>query len=408
MFCPHLPRNNRTPAGSLTCTYIAGHFIEHSSVSRQHLHIAVDNVRSGDSVRRASPLSMEILILIQHLQLHLHIKSKLTITDGSKIGTVVDYDKISKQQRVLDQNNHTLRLGNYPNLFHIRWVATTFSFTSLSKIVRRSADPLYQYREILEPLDIKCIPEYVTTFTSHAVTHKRNTPAVLQALVNGHQAVTDAYLAAVKEAGKKDSPEEQSLLEIDFDANWPKELDFLPPPGKEPNPRPERSQQFLPNPARSEMFTGYIFIFHEGTQHKSLMPVINGGGGKALLRQIQPDENDVTAMVDYIREAAGKKGHVSFNLSQQSRKSSIGGIIVVKTNASMDKLDDYYNKLDAELGQMSIEQNELLDAILDVDASKLKRKVRAVQSREDENMEDASTGIRTHGKWYYMSSTLIH
>lgn len=259
-------------------------------------------------------------------------------------------------------------------LTSIKWIPKTFSFTSLSKAAKkRSDDPLASFRKILEPLDIKCIPDYVAEHTSHIVTSKRNTSAVLQALVNGRHVVTEPYLEPLAAAGKKDSPDEQSMLEIDFDTNWPREVDYLPPPGREPNPRPEHSEEFLPDEARSEMFSKYVFIFHDQSQYDSLMPVITGGGGKVLLRHIQHGETDVSGMVEYVREVAGKKGDTSFDLSQQVKKTTAGGIIILRVGNSNTQVPGYYDKLDQALGQRSMEQNEFLDAILDVDATKLKR-----------------------------------
>lgn len=270
---------------------------------------------------------------------------------------------------------------SYPLNFHaelstsIKWVHMVFSFTAISKSAMKAEDPLAAPRAILEPLDIKCIGAYVTQYTSHIVTVKRNTSAVLQALVTSRHVVKEPYVEAIGGVGSKSSPEDQSLLEMDFDVNWPCEQAWLPAPGREPNPRPADSDQFLPNQARAEVFARYTFIFHDQSQHDSLMPAITGGGGKALVRQVQADEPDVPGMVEYIREVAGQKGDASFNLAQQTRNKTAGGIVVMRLGNGKVLVPGYYEKLDSILGQESVEQNELLDAILDVDASKLKREV---------------------------------
>lgn len=76
-----------------------GFYVEHPSVSRQHLLVAVDHVKPGDSA-------------------HLHVKSKLTITDNSKIGTLIDgNEKLSKNTTILNRDEHVLKLGNFPDLF---------------------------------------------------------------------------------------------------------------------------------------------------------------------------------------------------------------------------------------------------------------------------------------------------
>lgn len=255
----------------------------------------------------------------------------------------------------------------------IKWVPILFSFTSLKK-AKRSDDALAPYCAILEPLDIKCLAEFASDSTSHTITAKRNTAAVLESLVNGRYLVTEAFVDALAAVGRKELPQHQSLLEIDFDAHWPKELDFLPPPGREPNPRSEHSDQYLPNEGRADMFNKYTFIFQSQAQYSSLMPVITGGGGKGLLFPVQPNETSISAMVEYVREVAGKKGVTSFNLSQQVSKSEKGGIVIVQCDNKVP-LPGYYEQLDSALGQRSIEQREFLDAILDVDASKLKREL---------------------------------
>lgn len=285
----------------------------------------------------------------------------------------------------------------------VKWQATTFSITSLSKALKRADDPLSTFRDILEPLDIKCAGDYITQYTSHLVTVKRNTSAVLQALVNGRHVVTEPYLHVLAAAGRKGSAEEQSSLEMDFAANWPRELDYLPPPGKEPFPRPAHSDQFLPNEARADMFGKYTFIFHDQAQHDTLMPVITGGGGKCLVRVLQPGETDVKDMIEFVREVAGKKGDSTFNLTQQveTRKTTTGGIIIMRSPNSKVQMPGYYEKLDARLGQQSMEQNELLDAILDVDAGKLKREVERVESSGE------SGGSRPRGVCYNYHSRLL-
>ncbi|KAL1301959.1 hypothetical protein AAFC00_002415 [Neodothiora populina] len=357
-----------------------GFYLEHSSVSRQHLLIAVDHVKAGDSAR-------------------LHARSKLTLTDSSKLGTAVDGDKLSKGSKTLDKTEVAMRLGNYPDLFRIKWAPVTFSFTSLSKAARKkSEDPLTEHRSLLEPLDMKCVVDYFAQHTSHTVTTKRNTSAVLQALVNGRYVVTESYIQAVAAAGKRDTLDSQSLLELDFDAHWPRELDFLPPPGREPNPRPANSDQFLPKEARSEIFSRYTFIFHDQTQYDSLMPVVTGGGGKAVVRFVDPGETDVSEMVNFVRDIADKKGDTSFNLKQQINPAARGGIIIVRIGNNSVQAPGYYEKLDATLGQQSMEQNELLDAILDVDASKLKRAVdtEITDASESRVQDDADSRGQPH------------
>lgn len=256
------------------------------------------------------------------------------------------------------------------------------SITSHSKSAKKAENPFAANRAILEPLDIKCVDEYLYQYTTHLISAKRNTSAVLQALVNGHHIVNQQFIDSLAIVGKKEKPTDQSKLEIDFEANWPRELDYLPNSGKEPNPRPANSPQFTPDPARAEVFSKYTFIFNDQAQYDTLMPTITGGGGKALVRQLQPGETDISDMLEYVREVAGKKGDPSFDLTQQTNKTVPGGIILLRHGGHKNQMPGYYVKLDSVLGQRSIEQNELLDAILDTDASKLKREVPAEERQK--------------------------
>ncbi|GAB7357680.1 hypothetical protein MBLNU459_g0170t1 [Dothideomycetes sp. NU459] len=350
---------------------LAGHHIqaiEHPSVSRQHLVVVIEDVRPGASA-------------------HLHGKTKLTVTDNSKLGTTIDGQRITKETATLEKNEHVLKLGNYEHVLRIRWQSFVFSFTSLSRASKQAEDPLATYRAVLEPLGIKCVSEYVTQFTSHVVAKKRNTSAVLQALVNGRQIVTDSYVNAIQVAAKKPSPMEPSQLEEDFDANWPKELQYLPPPGNEPNPRPEHSTEFLPLESRSDMFARYTFVFHESSQYESLMAVVAGGGGKSLLREVVPGKEDANDMIEYVRDVAGKKGDRSFRLSQQPPRK--GGVVIVKASDRLN-LQSFYDQLDRALGQSSMMQNEFLEAILLVDASILKQSLNVDPEEENERENESA------------------
>lgn len=259
----------------------------------------------------------------------------------------------------------------------IKWQPVTFSFTSLSRSSRQANDPLQAHRMRLEPLDIKCITEYLTQHTTHVISKKRNTAAVLQALVNGRHIVTDQYVDAVEGVGQPtvtQTGEQQfkiSLLEQDFDADWPEEVEYLPPPGNEPNPLPPRSVEYSPKSERSEMFSRYTFVFCDQAQYDNLLPVVTGGGGKALVRDVTQDQADVGDMVDYVKEVAGKKGVGAFKLSQQPNK---GGVIVVRPSDKVQAgMPGFFSKLDQALDQKSMEQNEFLEAILKIKPEMLKQ-----------------------------------
>jgi hypothetical protein len=337
-------------------------YIENSSVSRKHLTVDIANVDAGESS-------------------HLHAKTKLQVTDNSKVGSWINSERLEKgTTRDLDRNDNTIKLGSYEHRFHIKWQPTVFSFPSLPRALRQLDDPLADHRRILEPLGIKCIVDYIAQFTTHLFAKKRNTPDTLQAFVNARYVVTDNYLINFQNISL-------DALEQDFKANWPNEEPYSPPPGNEPNPRNDKSPDFLPNTKRSEVFSQYTFIFGDTAQHASLMPTITGGGGKALCHPVDHQNPDPQDLLSYVREVAGKKSDSNFNLGQQPK--SKGGIIVMRPRGYTEERPWFFDQVDSSLGQSSIEQGELLEVILDVDASKLKRPAAVIQPLESTNMRSA-------------------
>ncbi|KAI4742700.1 hypothetical protein E4T50_06868 [Aureobasidium sp. EXF-12298] len=337
-------------------------YIENSSVSRKHLTVDIANIEPGESR-------------------HLHQKTKLQITDNSKVGSWINSERLEKgTTRELDRNDNAIKLGNYEHRFHIKWKPTVFSFSSLPRALRQLEDPLADHRRILEPLGIKCIVDYIAQFTTHLFAKKRNTPDTLQAFVNARYVVTDDYLNNFQHMSL-------DALEQDFKANWPSEEPYSPPPGNEPRPRKDKSPDFLPNPLRSEVFSQYIFVFIDPGQHTNLMPTITGGGGKALCHPVNNQNPDPQDLLTYVREVAGKKSDRNFNLGQQPKTK--GGIILIRPRGFTEERPRFFDQVDSSLGQSSIEQGELLEVILDADASKLKRPAAVVQLEEDTNMSNS-------------------
>lgn len=190
--------------------------------------------------------------------------------------------------------------------------------------------------------------------------------------MHGRYVVTEGIIQAIVHAA---TPVDGGLspLETDFAANWPQEINFLPPPGQEPNPRPDHDETFLPDPAREDVFRNYTFIFCEGSQFAQLSPIVNGGGAKALLHEVpHPSEKpDVQDLIDYVQEVAGrKKSSTTFRLSQQPETS---GIIVLRPGTEVAGGETYWQQFDLALDQRSMEQNEFLEAILLCDAKSLRR-----------------------------------
>jgi len=330
-------------------------YINHKSVSRKHATIHVGQVNPGDGTR-------------------LHTRSEIKITDGSKIGTYLNGEKICQTSRILDKLEYTIKLGNYEYEFHLKWQPVVLTFTGLSKTVKASSDPLEAHRKKLEQSEVKLITEYVSSQTTHVIGKKRNTPPGLQALLQGRWVLAHSYVDALAQAtaspGRDTSGNDRPCpLEEDFERNWPREEEHLLPAGGEPNPKPN---EFLkPNPQRAELFTNFTFIFMSQAQYDLLMPVVTSGSGKALLWDVEVETSEAIDLVSYVREVAGAKGDGDFRLSQHTGK---GGIVLVRLNhKDTEWVRDFLTAVESTLEQRSMEQSQFLSAILTVDASELRR-----------------------------------
>jgi DNA repair protein XRS2 len=245
----------------------------------------------------------------------------------------------------------------------------SFSFTSN----QLRANPFTHLRKSLEQLDIKLLSDYDVRLTTHVVSKKRNTPKGLQALINGRYIVSDSFVDAIVNAASPEPPtagDATSSLEQDFDANWPDPMRFLPPPGEEPVPR--QPEAFAPNPARAQLFDGYTFIFYEKKQFDSLLAPITNGSGKALLHEVVAGETQIDDFVRYVKGVAGEKGLGEFEDGSEGR-----GVAVVKwmpkSADSAEWFAEFFRSISLRLDHRLIDQKEFLDAILNNDASGLRR-----------------------------------
>ncbi|KAF9773837.1 hypothetical protein IL306_008265 [Fusarium sp. DS 682] len=298
--------------------------ISHNTISRKHLTITISPVGKGQAHNPKS-------------------RSTLTIEDlATKIGTVVNGEKIKGKRKVIEGDKAEFTMGKCPNKF-------TF-----------------------EQLDIKLVTEYVDS-TTHVVSKKRNTAKGLQALINGKHIVTETFLDAVAEAGNlSDGAEttDPSPLEQDFNQHWPDAMQHLPPRGGEPVQHPDST--YAPDPGRRDIFEGYTFIFYDQVQYNNLLMPITSGGGKALLRNVVPDETPVDEFVQYVKSVAGEKGLGAFNDGSEGK-----GVVVVRfvpsKGGSVDWYVEFFRSVSLRLDHRPIEQSEFLEAILIKDASILRR-----------------------------------
>lgn len=233
--------------------------------------------------------------------------------------------------------------------------------------------PFCQY---LEPLDIKVLVDYDHELTTHVVARKRNTSKGLQALINGKYIVDYSFLDAVRDAAdEKDGLE--SLLEKDFDAYWPDALQHLPARGQEPTQR--SSDAYAPDSSRQDIFDGYTFVFFEQSQFDNLLSPITNGRGKALLSQADPAKTKVEDFIRYVKNVAGEKGLGEFEDGSEGK-----GVVVVRYQPSKGPTLEWYSnfgrQVSLQLDHRLVEQSEFLDAILNNDASVLRKPLEIEQS----------------------------
>lgn len=243
--------------------------------------------------------------------------------------------------------------------------------------MKKSPDILKTFSEKLSPLDIKTVNSYIIDATTHIVSNKRNIPKGLQALVNGKHIVTEDYIgsivgAAISEGTTDEGAHLLSLLEQDFDSNWPDARRYLPGPGKEPIPR--AAEDFAPNPNRINVFEGFTFVFGYASQFETLSPALTNGSAKTLHYELKNGVTRAEDLAQYVRNVADKKG-----LQDVYDRTLPKGVVVVRPPGVDEKMDEWtrelFTQLDLELEQRSVWQNEFLDAILRVDASPLKRSI---------------------------------
>ncbi|OQN96133.1 hypothetical protein B0A48_18048 [Cryoendolithus antarcticus] len=342
--------SGRSPGGEVV------RYINHKSVSRKHCTIHVSPVKPGDSA-------------------HIHTRSEITITDGSKVGTFVNGEAVLKGSKVLDKSaaNFSIRLGReYGESFVLEWRAVVFTCGNLTKSQKTKKDPLEEYRAALEDCDVKLVTECVANQTSHVVATKRNFTQGLQALLQGKWVIGYAFLEKLGEVSQrrgKDANGEDvvSLLEEDYEQYWPKVEQFITPPGSEPVPRPETMMK--PDPKRVDMLAHFTFVFLSQAQYDNLMPVVTTGGGKAMLWEVDTGVSEVEELLQYVVKLAGVKERRRPRLTQTSGE---GGVVVVRLQHRDDDWSvRFLQAMETELGQRSAEQNEFLDAILTVTPSDL-------------------------------------
>lgn len=177
----------------------------------------------------------------------------------------------------------------------------------------------------------------------------------------------DSFVKAVLAAAES-GKDGTSALEQDFDS-FPDPVQYLPPGANETQ---KDDSVYQPDPARRDMFEGYTFIFYEVKQYETLIAPITEAGGKALYREVLPNQITVEEFVRYVKSVAGEKGLGEFEDGSEGK-----GVVVVRYNpvkgAGADWYADFGTQVSLYLDHRLVEQNEFLDAILGNDASVLRR-----------------------------------
>ncbi|KAL2285241.1 hypothetical protein FJTKL_08446 [Diaporthe vaccinii] len=335
----------------------AGTFvIQEKTISRKHLTIEVAPVAEGDGTN----LQKRSLVTIEDLK--------------TKIGTLVNGKQIKGEQFNLVKDANEIKLGHYRETFRITWHPVVLSF-SFSKM-ELETDPWAVIRQKIEPFDVKYIAEYDHINTTHVVSKRRNTSKVLQALISGKYIVVEGFMEAIIEAatpraGDVDSAQ-LSALEMDFDANWPEAMRYLPPKADAPGAdRPD--DFFAPDERRHTIFDGYTFVFYERKRFEELHPAITSGKGKALLSEVVPGLTSTDEFIRYVKGIAGEKGLGEFEDGSEGK-----GVVVVRYTPPPDheKAEWYlsfYNQVALRLDHRPVEPRDFLPAILDVDPGQLRR-----------------------------------
>lgn len=298
----------------------------------------------------------------------LHSKSELILEDlKTKLGTTVNGISIKGQRRTFEGEYNEIKLGHFDQVFRIRWVPVVLTFSFTGKELR--SNEIAKFADKVEPLDIKVSTDYERGSTTHVVAKKRNTSKGLQALINGKYIVDQSYVDAIVAAGTEEE-DGTSPLEQDFDANWPNETEHLPPRGLEQTDRP--SKAYAPDRDRQEIFDGYTFVFYDQAQFDNLIAPITQGKGKALLQLVDPSSTTPDDFVRYVKSVAGEKGLGEFEDGSEGK-----GVVVVKYQPlkgdTLPFYQDFGRRVALQLDHRLIEQSEFLDAILNKNASVLRR-----------------------------------
>ncbi|KAK6340882.1 hypothetical protein TWF696_009197 [Orbilia brochopaga] len=333
------------------------------AISRKHVVLTVEAVPEG-----------------QGLSIRHH--SKLTLKDESKKGSTVDGQFINNDSVVLDYaTEHTLRMASASEIIRIKYEPQIFTIHISGKKKANLKTGLKEYLDKLEQLDIKCVAEFLPGKTTVAVVTKRNLPISLRALVNGAWIVTSAFVDAIATAATRPRADNGELLDSplqsDIVANWPNPLDYLPPPGAEPNPK--GPEFFEPNPARQTMFEKWTVVCCTAQHMDIFTGVVTDAGGKIELFEITEGRTKPAELIVHLERIGAR-------------------YVVLAPNTDDDWSINFRSEVEARTGVRFAVQNEFLDAILLADPKVLRREcepeVPAQESMEIPSAPPAAEAIK--------------
>ncbi|EPS43827.1 hypothetical protein H072_2129 [Dactylellina haptotyla CBS 200.50] len=308
------------------------------AISRRHIVMAVEKVPKDEG-------------------LSIRYHSKLTLKDESKKGSTIDGEFINGSSVVMDPaTEHSFQMASAPQIFRIKYEPQVFTVHLSGKKKVNLKTALKDYLDKLEQLDIKCVAEFLPGTTTVVVVTKRNLPVSLRALINGAWIVTSAFVDALVAAATQPTADNgeplDSPLQLDISENWPDPINFLPPPGQEPNPK--APDFFKPNPTRKTMFEKWAVICCT-TQHMDIFAgVVADAGGKIEFFEL--------------KEGKTKPAELIVHLDKLKRKW-----IVLAPNTDDIWHANFRKDVEARTSIRFAEQNEFLDAILNADPTMLAR-----------------------------------
>jgi hypothetical protein len=207
----------------------------------------------------------------------LDVRSKVTITDKSKFGTIVNGDVFKQKEHAVchvTESENLITCGKFDLEFRLYWQPMIFCIVKGSMKPEDEAELLRK----CDKLDIKATHAF-TDKTTHLVCKAVSTPKGLQALIKGIPVVSPAYISAIYDA--------REAMKVNM-SNMPDPCssDFYPEEragGHSPQDCLPKQYNSAEAKSRAAIFRGLEFIFTCKDTFQKLSPVFLQGEGKCVL-----------------------------------------------------------------------------------------------------------------------------